>query len=66
MSGSNFTLTVQGYAQHTYQLQRTASLLAPEVWTDVGAAQTGSGSPLSFTDTGVTSTSGFYRVQVSP
>jgi autotransporter-associated beta strand protein len=27
MSGSNFTLTVQGYAQHTYQLQRTASIL---------------------------------------
>jgi len=67
MSGSNFMLTIQGYAQHTYQLQRAASLTAPVTWTNVGAAQTGNGSTLFFTDTGGASgTQGFYKVQVSP
>jgi rhamnogalacturonan endolyase len=66
MSGSNFTLTIQGYAQHTYQLQSTPSLTAPVTWTNVGAAQVGTGAPLTFTDTGASSTQGFYEILVSP
>jgi autotransporter-associated beta strand protein len=67
MSGSSFTLTIQGYAQHTYQLQRTSSLTAPVTWTNVGAAQLGAGSPLIFSDSGgATGTQGFYQITVSP
>jgi autotransporter-associated beta strand protein len=67
MTGSNFTLTIHGYAQHTYQLQSTASLVAPVTWTNVGAPQIGAGSPLTFTDTGgAGGTQGFYQIMVSP
>jgi autotransporter-associated beta strand protein len=67
MTGSTFALMVQGYAQHTYQLQRTPSLTPPVTWTNVGAPQTGAGAPLIFTDTGgAGGAQGFYRVQVTP
>jgi autotransporter-associated beta strand protein len=65
-SGSTLTLTVQGYPQHTYQLQHTASLAAPVTWTNVGAAQAGMGLPLTFTDPAATGTAGFYQVLVAP
>jgi len=64
-NGSSFALTIQGYAQHTYQLQRSPSLTTP-VWTNVGAAQTGQGSPLVFTDTAASGAQGFYQFIVSP
>ncbi len=65
MSGSNFTLTIQGYAQHTYQLQRTPSLAPPADMVQRGPAQAGAGSVLIFTDTGgATGAVGFYQVQV--
>jgi autotransporter-associated beta strand protein len=63
---SNFTLTIEGYAQHTYQLQRTSSLAAPITWTNVGAAQTGNGSPINFTDTSASGKNEFYQILVSP
>jgi autotransporter-associated beta strand protein len=66
MSGSNFSLSVQGYALHTYQLQRATSLAAPVTWTNVGAAQAGTGSSLVFSDPSVPAGQGFYRIQVSP
>jgi hypothetical protein len=66
MNGSNFTMTIQSYAQHTYQLQRATSMASPITWTNVGAAQAGTGSPLTFTDTGAPGGQGFYQVQVSP
>jgi rhamnogalacturonan endolyase len=66
MGGPGFTLTIQGYAQHTYQLQNTPSLAAPITWTNVGAAQAGTGAPLNFTDAGASGKNGFYRVLVSP
>jgi autotransporter-associated beta strand protein len=67
MSGaSSFSLTIQGYAEHSYQLQRATSLTAPITWTNVGAAQIGTGVPLNFTDAGAPVANGFYRVQVSP
>jgi autotransporter-associated beta strand protein len=66
-SGSNnFSLTIQGYAQHTYQLQRAASLTPPVTWSNVGAAQIGNGVPLNFTDTSAPNPQGFYQIQVSP
>ena len=65
MTGTTFSLTVQGYAQHTYQLQRSGTLTGPD-WTNIGAAQTGTGSTLAFTDPAATDAKEFYRVQVSP
>jgi len=65
MTGTTFSLTVQGYAQHTYQLQRSGTLTGP-AWTNIGAAQTGTGSTLAFTDPAATDAKEFYRVQVSP
>jgi autotransporter-associated beta strand protein len=67
MSGVNgFSLTVQGYAQHTYQLQRATSLTAPVTWSNIGSPQTGAGAPLTFTDSGAAGTAGFYKIVVSP
>jgi autotransporter-associated beta strand protein len=66
ISGSGFSLTIEGYAQHTYQLQSTNSLATPITWNNVGAAQTGTGGPLTFTDPSATGTNGFYKVQISP
>jgi autotransporter-associated beta strand protein len=63
---SGFSLTIQGYALHTYQLQRATSLAAPITWTNIGAPQTGSGSPLTFSDPSAAAGSGFYKVLVSP
>jgi autotransporter-associated beta strand protein len=67
MNGSNFTLKIMGYAQHTYQLQRTSSLAAPVTWTNVGAPQAGTGSELTLSDTGAGGGSqAFYQILVSP
>jgi autotransporter-associated beta strand protein len=66
INGSGFSLTIEGYAQHTYQLQSANSLVAPITWSNVGAAQTGSGGPLTFSDPSATGTNGFYKVQISP
>jgi autotransporter-associated beta strand protein len=66
MNGSGFSVTIQGYAQHTYQLQSANALVAPITWNNVGAAQTGTGGPLTFTDPSATGTNGFYKVQISP
>jgi fibronectin-binding autotransporter adhesin len=66
MTGSSFALTIQGYAQHNYQLQRATSLVPPINWTNVGASQAGAGLPLTLTDTGTVGPVGFYHVQVTP
>ncbi len=66
ISGSNFSVSIQSYFEHTYQLQRADSLTAP-IWTNIGAAQEGNDSILNFTDTGgAAGPKRFYRVQVSP
>jgi len=64
-SASTFSLTVQGYAQHTYQLQRSATVAAP-VWANVGVPQIGAGVPLTFTDTAAPGIKAFYQVVVAP
>ena len=52
-SGTNLVLTIQGYAGHTYQLQRGDSLTTG-TWTNLGAAQSGANAPLTFTDQAAT------------
>jgi hypothetical protein len=66
VSGSGFSVAIEGYAQHTYQLQSSQSLTAPITWTNVGAPQAGTGGPLTFTDPSAAGTKGFYKVQISP
>ncbi|WP_035604164.1 autotransporter-associated beta strand repeat-containing protein [Haloferula sp. BvORR071] len=61
---NGFTVTIQGYAGHTYRLQRSTSMSS--TWVDVGAAQAGSGAVLSFSDPAASETAGFYRVLVTP
>jgi autotransporter-associated beta strand protein len=64
-AGSTFTCTAQGYAGHTYQLQRADSPAG--LWANVGAAQSGNGSVLTLTDAGgATGPQRFYRVLVLP
>ncbi len=64
-TGATFTCTVQGFAGHTYQLQR-ASMLAG-AWTNVGPALPGAGDMLTLTDNGgATGSQKFYRVFVAP
>ena len=63
-TGGTFTLLIQGYDGHTYQLQRSATLPGPN-WQSVGPSQDGAGAPLTFTDTPGGSQN-FYRVMVSP
>jgi hypothetical protein len=50
----------------TYQLQVTPSL-KPATWTNLGASQSGTGSPLTFTDSGgATNRPGrFYRIDIT-
>jgi autotransporter-associated beta strand protein len=64
-SVSGFSVSIQSYVQHTYQLQSTASL-SPTSWTNVGAPQAGTGGTLVLTDPFATGTQGIYRVLVSP
>jgi autotransporter-associated beta strand protein len=65
LSGSAFSVSVQSYTEHNYQLQRATSLSNP-VWTNVGSAQAGTGSTLEFMDPSTTGSSAFYRILVSP
>lgn len=59
-----FTVTVNGYTGHTYQLQSSASP-AGDTFTNLGAAQSGTtGSVLTFTDPNPAAPQNFYRVQV--
>jgi autotransporter-associated beta strand protein len=66
MSESGFALTIDGYPQHTYQLQNATSLTTPINWTNVGSAQTGTGGTMIFSDPTTTGSGAFYRILVSP
>ena len=63
-TGGTFTLIIQGYDGHTYQLQRSATLTGAN-WQNIGPSQDGSGAPLTFTDT-TGSNQNFYRVAILP
>jgi autotransporter-associated beta strand protein len=62
-SGSNFSVTIQSYTGHTYQLQKSTDL---STWQNVGAAKAGTGSALVLTDTNASSSGMFYQIGVGP
>jgi hypothetical protein len=63
-AGTSFTVTIQGYTGHSYQLERAATLAGP--WTPIGSAQAGANSVLTFTDSKSTGERLFYHVKVAP
>ena len=66
-AGNVVTITVQGFTQHTYQLQRSDALASPN-WVNVGSAQTTAtnGQTLTFTDNAAAVLQRYYRFIVSP
>jgi autotransporter-associated beta strand protein len=65
-TGSNVLLTLNGYSDHTFQLQSSPDL-TPENFTNLGVSQPGvTGSTLTFTDSGASGPQQFYRVFVNP
>lgn len=60
-SAATFTLTIAGYAGHTYQLQRSTTLQSGD-WVNIGPPQNGVGAVLTVTETPRI----FYRIMVSP
>ena len=63
-TGGSISLTIYGYDDHTYQLQRTATLNNAS-WQNIGPSQDGTGAPITFTDS-PGGGQNFYRVAVSP
>ncbi|MBS0659118.1 MAG: autotransporter-associated beta strand repeat-containing protein [Verrucomicrobia bacterium] len=63
------TVTIDGYAGHTYTLQRSTSLAA-DTFVDLPGSQTGSGTAppatLTFLDPAAPAFAGFYRVRLNP
>lgn len=65
-TGGTFTVGINGYTGHSYQLQRSPSLTDGS-FSNLGSPQAGAtGSVLTFTDTVGSSAQSFYRVQVDP
>jgi hypothetical protein len=66
-AAGTFTVGIQSYVGHTYQLQYTP-VMAPTSWTNIGAPSTGTGGLLSLIDSspGASAGAGFYRVLVNP
>jgi autotransporter-associated beta strand protein len=63
-SANTFSVTIQSYTNHTYQLEKSTNLTA---WQNIGAAQSGqTGSVLVLTDTNAAGSSMFYQVGVGP
>jgi autotransporter-associated beta strand protein len=65
LSGSSFSVSIQSYPEHQYQLQEAATLTNP-AWTNVGASQSGDGTVLTFTDPAAGGAQRFYQILVSP
>ena len=65
-AGTVFTITINGYTGHTYQLQRATSLEAGVDFVNLGASQEGvTGGTLTFeVDDAVEVARAFYRVGV--
>jgi autotransporter-associated beta strand protein len=64
ISGSTASLQIQSYVGHNFQLQSATDLAG--AWQNVGAAQAGNGSILTFTDPAFAGPQRFYRIVVSP
>ncbi|HTB63248.1 MAG TPA: polysaccharide lyase family protein [Opitutales bacterium] len=64
--GNGYSVTIQSYSGHNYQLQRSDSLISPD-WQNIGAAQAGINDVLTLTDaTGTAGAIRFYRILVYP
>jgi hypothetical protein len=67
VNGQDLSLTLQGYAGHTYQLQHDTSGKLSGPWENLNSPVTGDGSAVHFDITGAAaSPAGFYRIQVDP
>ena len=65
VSGSSATPQMQSYVGHNFQLQSTTTLGG--TWQNVGSAQAGTGSILTFTDPDYSASPAiFYRIVISP
>jgi autotransporter-associated beta strand protein len=65
-TGTNVLVTINGYSDHSFQMQSSADL-TPGSFANVGTTQSGiTGSTLIFTDSGASSPQQFYRVFVNP
>jgi hypothetical protein len=65
LSGTTFTLTIDGYTGHTYQMQSAPSLTG--TFNNLGPAQQGStGNVLAFADPNATGVTNFYRIVLDP
>jgi len=63
---ANLVITMQTFAGHNYQLQRSNSL-APPQWVNVGAPVAGTGAVVNFSDgNAMTGSQVYYRVVVYP
>jgi cytoskeletal protein CcmA (bactofilin family) len=63
-SGGTFTVSIQSYTRHTYQLQKSTDL---KTWQNVGIAQAGTtGFTLTFSDTNASAAGTFYQIAVGP
>ena len=62
--GTTFSVTLDGYPGHSYQMQRTPTLGA--AWQPVGSLQPGANAVLTFTDGNSAGDGMFYRVSVAP
>jgi hypothetical protein len=64
-TGSIFSVSIQSYSGHTYQLQKSNDL---NTWQNVGSSQSGAtGTTLTLTDSSAPASGGtFYHVAVGP
>jgi autotransporter-associated beta strand protein len=63
-SGSTFTVSIQSYTGHTYQLQKSTDL---QTWQNVGAAQPGAtGTTVVLNDNNASAAGTFYQIGVGP
>ena len=66
-SSDAFTVSIATQPGHTYLLQRADDLVSPIIWTDLGAAQAGTGATLTFTDPSPGPAGRrYYRFKVDP
>ena len=64
LTGSNFSVSINSYSGHSYQLQKSLTL-APNSFTDVGNPQSGStGTVRTLTDPNAGGAKAFYRIAV--
>ena len=63
-TGAMFTVTIQGYTGHAYQMEHANTPAGP--WLPIASPQSGTNTPLTFSDSGAAGDKKFYRIAVSP